>query len=167
MAVVFKLRMKGVFGLVWVLLCVWAGRCDVVAAAPVEVYAVASGFPTSYSCVLNNPRCWMPELDGDVDSAWCACTSDFQQWIRISSSSLQNWAGVITQGRSRTDHRVEEFYITYTLNGISWMMLENGRIFKGNNDANSRVRNDFAAPVQARAMRIHPVKWANHIAMRV
>jgi hypothetical protein len=61
---------------------------------------------------------------------------------------------------------VEEYYITYTLNGISWQMLDNGRIFKGNNYANKKVRNDFAAPVRTRAIRLHPVKWLNHISMR-
>jgi hypothetical protein len=61
---------------------------------------------------------------------------------------------------------VEEYYITYTLDGISWLMLDNGRIFKGSNDANTKVRNNFAAPVRARAIRLHPVKWSNHISMR-
>lgn len=46
-------------------------RGDVVAAAPVEVYALSAGFPVSYSCVFNDPRSWMPELD--VEGAWCAC----------------------------------------------------------------------------------------------
>lgn len=62
---------------------------------------------------------------------------------------------------------MEEFYITYTTNGISWLMLENGRIFKGNLDTTNRVRNDFAGPVRARGIRIHPVKWYSHICMRV
>jgi hypothetical protein len=61
---------------------------------------------------------------------------------------------------------VEEFYITYTLDGSTWLMIDNGRIFKGNYDLTSKVRNNFAAPVRARAIRLHPVKWSNHISMR-
>jgi hypothetical protein len=158
--------MKGVFGLICLL---WASvvSADLLSATPTtEVYAIAAGYPVTYSCVWAwfDSTCLHPEIDRD--GAWCACTSDFEQWIRISSGRLENWIGVITQGRTRYGQRVEEYYITYTLDGITWERVEDGRVFKGNYDQHTKVRNDFAAPVRARAIRLHPIKWQNAISMR-
>lgn len=56
----------------------------------------------------------------------------------------------------------------YSVTGAStdWKYVDNGRIFTGNTDQNSKVRADFDIPVRARAIRIHPVTWNNWICLR-
>jgi hypothetical protein len=56
----------------------------------------------------------------------------------------------------------------YSVTGAStdWKYVDNGRIFIGNTDSNSKVRADFDVPVRARVIRIHPVTWNNYICLR-
>jgi hypothetical protein len=56
----------------------------------------------------------------------------------------------------------------YTVTGASddWQYVDNGRVFIGNTDRNSKVRVNFNTPVRARAIRIHPVSWNAYISIR-
>lgn len=76
------------------------------------------------------------------------------------------WAGIVTQGRGDADQWVEEYMVSYTMDGREWTFVERGRRFEGNYDRNTWVRNDFKEPVYARSIRIHPTKWFGHISMR-
>lgn len=78
----------------------------------------------------------------------------------------QLWKGVITQGRSNADQWVEEYRVSYTIDGDKWEFVDGGSLFEGNNDRNTLKREEFSKPVFGRAIRIHPTKWMNHISMR-
>lgn len=56
----------------------------------------------------------------------------------------------------------------YSVTGRSddWTYVDNGVIFMGNTDDNSKVRNNFTTPERARIIRIHPVTWNNYICLR-
>ena len=47
-----------------------------------------------------------------------------------------------------------------------WQYVDNGRIFVGNTDRNTKVRANFNTPVRARAIRIHPLTWNGHTCLR-
>ncbi len=52
-----------------------------------------------------------------------------------------------------------QYTASYTIDGISWNLIDNGRIFNANTDTISRVKNDLFTKVVARAVRIHPYSW--------
>jgi hypothetical protein len=56
--------------------------------------------------------------------------------------------------------------VSYTLNGIDWKFVDGGKVFLGNADRNTKVRNDFEKPVLARTIRIIPTSWVGWISMK-
>ena len=56
--------------------------------------------------------------------------------------------------------------VAYTVNGRHWEYVDNGAIYQTNSDGNSKVAVNFKTPVYARGIRIYPISWSNHIAMR-
>lgn len=84
----------------------------------------------------------------------------------VSSMNPEKWLGVVTQGRPTSSQWVTKYQVGYTLNGEDWMLVDDGRVFEGNFDQNTRRRNDFYSPVIARAIRILPREWNSHISVR-
>ena len=72
----------------------------------------------------------------------------------------------MTQGRPNADQWVEKYQVSYSLDGREWTFVDDGKIFQGNNDRNTWVRNNFETPIRARAIRIHPLQWKTHMSMR-
>ena len=98
------------------------------------------------------------------------------QWLAMDTGSVRNIIGVVTQGRgwdsANGDKR--QMVNSYTVSvsdddKVTWKDVDAGKIFTGNvvgEGADTKVQNNFAAPVQARYVRIHPVSWNGAIAMR-
>ncbi len=59
------------------------------------------------------------------------------------------------------------YKLYYTLDGITWVSYDYDRIFKGNTDTTTVVKNELRTPMKARAVRINPLTWSNAISMRV
>jgi hypothetical protein len=64
------------------------------------------------------------------------------------------------------DQWVKTYKVASTLDGVNWAWVDGGRTFSGNTDRNSHIQNKFRKTVSARALRIHPVSWNNHISLR-
>jgi von Willebrand factor len=86
--------------------------------------------------------------------------------VQISSLVPERWTAVVTQGKPGVDQYVTEYQVSYTMNGRDWTFVDEGRLFNGNYDRNTKVRNDFDRPVLARAIRILPTKWFGALRMR-
>jgi hypothetical protein len=130
-----------------------------------EVYAVLAGYPTTYSTRHENEDCKIFRLDNDL-SSWCPALDNPHQWVQISSLVPERWVGVVTQGKPTHDNYITEYRVSYTMNGRDWTFVDEGRLFNGNYDRNTKVRNDFDRPVLARAIRILPTKWFGALRMR-
>lgn len=65
------------------------------------------------------------------------------QWIQVGSPHLREWLKVIIQGRGDKDEWVTKFKISYTTNGETFKYLEDGRVFEGNSDRNTKVEIKF------------------------
>ncbi len=55
----------------------------------------------------------------------------------------------------------------YTNDGMNWIYYNHGLEFIGNSDLSTIVTHEFSTPFKARAVRICPTDWNNHISMRV
>jgi hypothetical protein len=129
------------------------------------IYTVQAGYSVTYSSLFTNPDCWMFTLNHPF-SAWSAYVSNTSQWVQVSSTKNEVWVAVITQGRPNFDQWVTEYRVSYTLDGTSWTYVDNAKLFKGNSNRNTQVRQFFSRGIYARAIRIHPTKWKNFVSMR-
>ena len=66
---------------------------------------------------------------------------------------------VVVQGRQDKAHWVTSFKIGFSADMMAWNLVENGRIFKGNDDNATKVAHHFDRPVEARHVRIYPESW--------
>ncbi|CAK9304633.1 unnamed protein product, partial [Gordionus sp. m RMFG-2023] len=105
------------------------------------------------------------------DTAWTSSNTDINQYLQIDLESTKQITSIVTQGRPNTLEFVSEFLITYSENNKEWIHYkdQNGipKVFKGNYDSQTSVRNNFYPPIIARFIRINPQKWYLYISLRV
>ncbi len=112
------------------------------------------GFPVTYSSIYNEyANIFIPRLN-IPDSSWAPKYLDQNQWIQVGSPVSLKWIGVATQGRPDVAQWVTRYRVSYSLDGINWSSVDSGRIFVGNSNQNTIVRNNFNTAVVARAIRL-------------
>ena len=99
-------------------------------------------------------------------ASWCPAINDLNQWIMISSTRNVAWKRIGTMGDSLLDQRVTSYYISYSVDGSTWIEYKNKQIFKANNDKRTAVEYDLDA-FEALAIRFHPTSWNLKICMRI
>ena len=96
--------------------------------------------------------------------------ADGKQWIMVDFLIPQLLDGINTQGHPLENKWVTKFSIEYSTDSIHFKpYLESGvqKVFNGNSDKNSIVKNVFSHQISARYVKIIPVEWAPAgIAMR-
>jgi len=98
--------------------------------------------------------------------AWCAATRDTNQWQTLDVGNVQLIAGVATQGRASTGQWVTSYTVQYSVDGASYLDVNNGAMFIGNIDTSTIRVNTFPEAVQARYIRIRPQTWNGWVSMR-
>jgi len=138
---------------------------DVVHVPPHTKYEMSSCY---YSSIKMGKHAYaLPKINSA--GAWIAGSSqqNQNQWLQIDLKLKQDVVGVVTQGRYNVNQWVQTYKVSVSDDGKDFTEVECGRIFDGNTDYNSKVRNYFMAPVKARYIRVHPVTWYSLIAMRL
>jgi len=100
-------------------------------------------------------------------NAWCAAVNDTNQYLQISTGALRRWVSVSTQGRFGCPQWMTNYVVAYTLNGVDWKLVDEGRVFNGNTDENTIVAQEFLNSPIALALQIRPISWHGHVSMRV
>ncbi len=72
---------------------------------------------------------------------------------------------MIVQGRTYDDCRMTAFKIQYTLDGETWQDYENGKIFSGGPDRNTKVRHNLKR-FYAVTVRIVATSWHKCVCTR-
>ncbi|CAG5119587.1 unnamed protein product, partial [Candidula unifasciata] len=107
---------------------------------------------------LGDANCWMP------------AATDISPYIQVSFMTWQMVSGITTQGHAGASLFVRTFIIKYSTDGIMWHSYREAegqdKIFYGNIDSTTPVRNLFHYLIRARYLRIIPVSWNHEIAMR-
>ena len=98
--------------------------------------------------------------------SWVAGVENPNQWVMISTVVPKEWHKIFVQGRADCPQWVSKFYISYTYNGVTWQIYNNGEQFYGNSDSTS-ITEIHLRPFFARSIKLHPLEWHDHIAMRV
>ncbi|XP_070694535.1 coagulation factor V [Pempheris klunzingeri] len=121
---------------------------------------------------------WSPSLarlnkQGTIN-AWQAKYSDVAPWLQVELPQIKKITGIITQGAKSLG---KEMYVTsyslqYSDNGIHWNQYTDDeaipcKMFSGNTDNNSPVKNYIYPPIFSRFVRIIPNAWISSITMRI
>lgn len=98
---------------------------------------------------------------------WAAGTNDVNQSITLSYDAPTTIKGIVTQGRANNGGQwVTTAHIETSPNGAApWTRVLSNATLNSNSIDDARVL--FPTPVFAKAVRILPVGWINHITMRL
>ena len=76
------------------------------------------------------------------------------------------WTAVVLQGCGNMNAWITSVKLSYSLNGMTYRPVNDGRSYSANSDRNTKLRIEFERPVFGRAIRIHPEAWKKNIALR-
>lgn len=106
---------------------------------------------------LSAPGVWRPRLD------------NLNQYIQFDFLEARNVTGIITKGDNNIWTTV--YKVSYSIDGRQWNPIidDNGNEveFLGNFDSSNSKTNLFEKPLRTRFLRIQPVKWHDHIGLKV
>ena len=83
--------------------------------------------------------------------------------MQINADEPLAVGGVITQGRRDADQWVTEYQVKTTKDGSTWTSVGT---FSGNSDRNTKVKQMFAKPVEAKSVRFVVKRWRGVVCMR-
>ena len=107
------------------------------ASGQITVAAVASGYPLSSSTEYNaDHSVHRARLDyptpREGSQAWCAGTSDINQWLQVNFIEPRLVTAVETQGRGDYDQWVTRYVVKHSVDGINWYIVDGAHEFVGN-----------------------------------
>ena len=128
----------------------------------------------SASSIYNNDSIGVAHGRGRLNSiqGWSPADYNRNQWYQIDLSSEQKIIGLVTQGRGDLPQYVKSYKVKVSIDGNTWTYVDNGRIFKGNNEKtvdnpDLEVRTKFTNPIISRYVRVYPVTYSGHPTMRI
>ncbi|XP_050302983.1 hemocytin [Anthonomus grandis grandis] len=104
------------------------------------------------------------------DSAWQPLTDSTTEWVEVDFLESRDITGIVTKGGP--DGWVTAYSIKYSQNGVDWNPIveeksHNEQVFLGNFDSNSPEVRNFIRPINARYLKLIPIKWQNTIQLRL
>ncbi|CAH1796584.1 unnamed protein product [Owenia fusiformis] len=109
---------------------------------------------------------------GELRGAWVAGEPyhDQVQYIQADFGLNMRITGIITQGRDDLDQWVTSYKVYYSVDNANFHEYQspynNPVVFQGNSDRRTLVTNMLDSPFWARYVRVNPLTWNAHIAMR-
>eukprot|EP00961_Rhodomonas_salina_P181406 2448652-Rhodomonas_salina.1 len=102
----------------------------------------------------------------DSVSAWVSGALAAGEWMQLDIGEPALVTGVATKGRYEFDQWVTSFKFKYSVDLAAWIDVDGAANFAGNSNRNTEVSIPFAAPVQARYVRLYPQAWSGYMSMR-
>ncbi|XP_033112622.1 uncharacterized protein LOC117113409, partial [Anneissia japonica] len=112
-------------------------------------------------------------------SGWMANDTESGHWIQVSFRKRMKITGILTQGGGDAYGWIEKFMIRYSLNGKNWWNVKlyksrNGEFgnlqdqnFTANGEPDCLAKTFFEPPIWANYIRLYPLQWFKHIALRL
>ncbi|XP_048250925.1 mucin-2-like isoform X1 [Haliotis rufescens] len=109
--------------------------------------------------------------------SWVSLDLDTKQWLQVDLPNPSVVQTVTTAGRDPDpvsgccNQWVTKYTVQYSLDGTTWTTVTDSagadKVFDGNTDSTSPVTNSLDCPIIAKYVRVSPVDWHKHIAMRL
>eukprot|EP00808_Paulinella_micropora_P005887 g61390.t1 len=110
-------------------------------------------------------------LQGMLDSpqAWRAAKSVQGQYLSMDLGQEMEVWGMITQGfaRGKIIEWVSDYTLQSSVDGKTWLSIDNGTKFDANSDGNTKATAAFNGVVRARYVRVFPTGWKRGISLRI
>ncbi|XP_015757096.1 PREDICTED: uncharacterized protein LOC107336222 [Acropora digitifera] len=117
---------------------------------------------------------WLARLkrakQGRYAGGWAAKVNNRQQWLQVRFKRAKKVVAVAIQGRQDFNQWVTLFSLSYSVDGVYFAKYKtNGKTqaFRGNKDRNTVVLHTLKPSIKARVIRLHPLRWVGHIALRL
>ncbi|XP_043601962.1 hemocytin isoform X2 [Bombus pyrosoma] len=124
---------------------------------PEQVSVSSSSTDLLPNLKLSSPSIWHPKLDNPY------------QFVKIDFLEPRNLTGIATKGSEDTWTTV--YKVFYSNDDYQWnpVMDENGleREFLGNFDSDTVKKNYFDKPLNARYLKVQPIKWHKQIGLKL
>ncbi|XP_030843159.1 lactadherin-like [Strongylocentrotus purpuratus] len=110
-------------------------------------------------------------VTADIKAAWVARNDDKDKRVKIDLGKTSTVTGVIVQGRYGSVQWITSVKVSYSLDDVTWTYaLEpqcgEQKVYAANYDNTTPETILFPRPITARYVRIHPLTWKIHQAMR-
>jgi len=117
----------------------------------------------------SNSRLHMKSVQGKHGGGWAAETDKDPQWVQIDLGSVKKVTAIATQGHPEEELDVwtKTYQILSGNDPNSLTLYDNGKLFIGNTDINSVVKNFLDPPIEARYIRVLVKSWHNWPSMRI
>ncbi|KAJ7391350.1 hypothetical protein OS493_018393 [Desmophyllum pertusum] len=105
----------------------------------------------------------------EVNDAWCASITDYQQYIQLDFTRKTRVTGIVTYGRSKKEHWTTKYLIQFSNDDVIWHNYkENGFVkeFSGNYDRSTPVSYQLSHEIEAYSIRVKVLDWVKLICMR-
>ncbi|KAK3746440.1 hypothetical protein QZH41_005588 [Actinostola sp. cb2023] len=104
-------------------------------------------------------RLHMKPVRGGHDGGWVAKTRIDPQWVQIDLGTVKKVTAIATQGLPDEEVRTETYQILSGNDPNSLTLYGNGKIFTGNTDSNTVVKNILNPPIEAKYIRVLMKSW--------
>uniref|UniRef100_A0A667Z3D5 Discoidin, CUB and LCCL domain containing 2 n=1 Tax=Myripristis murdjan TaxID=586833 RepID=A0A667Z3D5_9TELE len=105
---------------------------------------------------------------------WASAQNDQQQWLQVDLKREKKITGITTTGSTMREYQfyVSAYRVLYSNDGQDWYTYREvestqEKIFQGNTNTLHEVRNNFIPPIEARFVRINPIRWHQRIALKL
>ncbi|XP_059615285.1 hemocytin [Phlebotomus argentipes] len=103
--------------------------------------------------------------------SWSPATNDDSQYLQITFPQQMPLYGVQISGSPLYNHYVKLFKILYSHDGVAFSCLKDGtaedQLFYGPVESSAMTQSLFSIPIEAKVVRIYPLKWHEAIAIRI
>jgi len=87
---------------------------------------------------------------------WCTKTNTAQDWIQVDLGKPTQVTAVATQGSNLKTYWVTSYTLQYSNDGTKFTAYQGGKVFTGNSDYDTVVKNDLKPAIHARYIRLTP-----------
>ena len=131
----------------------------------VDSEITASSYHGSGFYAPSNARLHMQPVEGKSDGAWVAGELAVPQWVQIDLGSVKKVTAIATQGHPFKKQWVKGYMVSYGKDPMDFTKYR--KLFRGNTDSNTVVKNKVNPPIEARYIRVVAYKWQWWPAMRI
>ncbi|KAK3706074.1 hypothetical protein QZH41_014686 [Actinostola sp. cb2023] len=114
-----------------------------------------------------NARLQRKSVQGEHGGGWIAETNRGPQWVQIDLGTVKKVTAIATQGHPDEDVWTKTYQILSGNDPNSLTLYDNGKIFTGNTDSNTVVKNILNPPIEASYIRVLVKNWHYWLSMRI
>jgi len=106
----------------------------------------------------------------EINPAWEPLNPISGEWIQVDLGEEINVTGIATQGNAKqlvTEEWTTSYSLQYSNDGERFVDYDDGRVFPGNEDKDTVVKNRIHPPIIARFIRVLPRTWHSWNALRM